>query len=857
MALNNTFELTLRETFEHQLQCSESCIASVGKIVAYTNAEDEISISRGSISDAFHFRSGHPNPIQCMCFGHSTIKLVLATACAKSIYIWRGVDNYFGSCDSIEGTGVQIGKDLGDVSYMSFSKDDVALAACIQREVWIINSISSELIATLTGHDGDVTAAEFCEHKLSLIITVSEDRTYKLWDLSKGEIIYKSSILSAYPFLCVAVNPLELTFACGSSEGRLRIFDLSSEKMLHDVDLLKAIDLFRLEARSKADVSGEVSKVISSDKKCQSRQLLEAEKEVEDSVQPGCSVLSIKYWHRSTNKVVECSSAPATEALQEDLLLVAGCSSAIVVMNANSMEILSIFDFAVPNFAFEVGPLSLIQTYAISVEGNDMTVLVAPIFSKYLYFFKLQDHSSLEGDHQQLTVLSNEPLLANSPLRSDLVKKLQNSVKESKKTEVRKKPPDKMNQKVVFNSKVKSSGYTSKPKTEMFRPQVNKKKSIPTEKNRVGPWGLGLASTSKREEKTYPVESEPPTKCIVDKQLSVKPSPITCMQFSGTGKSFACGFSDSLSLLVKLPDCEKSTSLAGHNGAISSVSFSHDNKWVLTAAADKTAKCWSPSMEEPLLNFTHLKRNIRSKDTIGNKSEENNEQFCKDVNRATFYYLDKFILLTYGNSLCLYKFNLDASKDDVKRYQTSNCYRLVKTLPIEDVQTINTFDAVNAFFSYVVLCACSDKSIVVFDMNKGSIVRTIKEAHSRPVNNIRQNKGSSTTSITPEAYDLFLTAAITDGVKLWDLRTNRCVRKFTSHSNRSHQVGLAYSPCSRFIAVGSEDRSTYIYDIRSSSYLHRLSHQKDVVSALDFHPHQPMLASATISGHVKLYSDVN
>ena len=59
----------------------------------------------------------------------------------------------------------------------------------------------------------------------------------------------------------------------------------------------------------------------------------------------------------------------------------------------------------------------------------------------------------------------------------------------------------------------------------------------------------------------------------------------------------------------------------------------------------------------------------------------------------------------------------------------------------------------------------------------------------------------------PNAYDLFLTAAVGDGIKLWDLRTNRCVRRYDGHVNRSQPVGVAISPCARFIATGSEDRS--------------------------------------------------
>ena len=68
-------------------------------------------------------------------------------------------------------------------------------------------------------------------------------------------------------------------------------------------------------------------------------------------------------------------------------------------------------------------------------------------------------------------------------------------------------------------------------------------------------------------------------------------------------------------------------------------------------------------------------------------------------------------------------------------------------------------------------------------------------------------QGSMFVSHPPSAYDLFLTAAVTDGIKLWDLRTNRCVRRYDGHVNRSQPVGLDISPCARYIATGSEDRS--------------------------------------------------
>ena len=41
------------------------------------------------------------------------------------------------------------------------------------------------------------------------------------------------------------------------------------------------------------------------------------------------------------------------------------------------------------------------------------------------------------------------------------------------------------------------------------------------------------------------------------------------------------------------------------------------------------------------------------------------------------------------------------------------------------------------------------------------------------------------------------------------------------HLNRREKVGLSFSPCMRYLAVGSEDRACYIYDLRTSRVVSR------------------------------------
>uniref|UniRef100_A0A8C9XJG2 WD repeat-containing protein 27 n=1 Tax=Sander lucioperca TaxID=283035 RepID=A0A8C9XJG2_SANLU len=173
------------------------------------------------------------------------------------------------------------------------------------------------------------------------------------------------------------------------------------------------------------------------------------------------------------------------------------------------------------------------------------------------------------------------------------------------------------------------------------------------------------------------------------------------------------------------------------------------------------------------------------------------------------------------------------------RYQQRSVIKLARCITTTSATDITALSAINDFFSYIVLVCGSDRSIQVFDMNKGTVASALPDAHSRAVHCITQNKGSMFSTQAPDSYNLFLTSAVTDGVKIWDLRSLRCVRRYENHLNRCHPCSSAISPCGRFIASGSEDNCAYVYDIRSSRYLHRLQKHSDTVLSVTFNPATP------------------
>lgn len=215
--------------------------------------------------------------------------------------------------------------------------------------------------------------------------------------------------------------------------------------------------------------------------------------------------------------------------------------------------------------------------------------------------------------------------------------------------------------------------------------------------------------------------------------------------------------------------------------------------------------------------------------------------------------MDTFILLSSGPEFCLLKYHLDLCRDDIRRYKPKSRYKPIFRLPMTSGADITSLSAVNDFYSHIVLTAGRDRAVEIFDLNAGCSAAVLAEVHSRPAHRICQNKGSSFIAQPSLAYNLFLTTAVGDGIRLWDLRSLRCVRCFQGHPNRSYPCGAAFSPCGRLVACGAEDRHAYVYEMGSSSFLYRLAGHTDTIAEVAFNPAAPQLVTATLDGKLQLF----
>lgn len=79
--------------------------------------------------------------------------------------------------------------------------------------------------------------------------------------------------------------------------------------------------------------------------------------------------------------------------------------------------------------------------------------------------------------------------------------------------------------------------------------------------------------------------------------------------------------------------------------------------------------------------------------------------------------------------------------------------------------------------------------------------------------------------------------------------------RYNSHINRRESITIALSPCLRYLATGSEDRTARIVDLRGGREIVKLPGHKDVVSGVAFNPLFPQLATCSFDGTVRFYVD--
>nr|CAH8838456.1 unnamed protein product [Trichobilharzia regenti] len=602
-------------------------------------------------------------------------------------------------------------------------------------------------------------------------------------------------------------------------------------------------------------------------------------------------------------------------------------STILVVLSRARLYIINLFnhnimvswkwtDLQLPNWAYihDAGITTTSQSVNFWIRGNNDSVAFFTISLENL--LPGDETNNLSDDLSALSLVARDNLLANSVLNSCDRRQLfqnnsSNNTRRNKTDQSVVKLNKSLNKPVTFGHAIKSSGYAKQePIRKMFHPMVNgRSKSI-------GSKHLMNEGKLTKLTKLYPDTDEVPSVLQLSGSLDSSSTPIYKVAYSPSGNSLASCLGNGICLIAR---CDKNTveekrqrlfssaeALRGHLGPVLYASWSTNSRLLLTCSSDRTARIWriggvkelNKTLTAKVDSTTQLIFDSIHGGATNDYGEKINlqrkksyyEPFQDNISFGNFYYMDSFVYLVSQNIIRLYSYSLSSdNKNILEKGFANNTYKLVGEFPIQTCNQLTSIASVNIFYSYLILCAGSDRRLSILDLNCGQIVQEIKSAHNQCITGIALNQGSlyssfcntnessTNTATLGTGYTVYATVAPKDNIRIWDLRENRypvikLVRfptdaTITTSSAASRNplvppVTAVFSPCgTKLLAGGTTDAnqpSPIIYDIRKPSthplaVLNVESRVSSPATVVDWHPLRPEISSGSHDGVLSIY----
>lgn len=256
---------------------------------------------------------------------------------------------------------------------------------------------------------------------------------------------------------------------------------------------------------------------------------------------------------------------------------------------------------------------------------------------------------------------------------------------------------------------------------------------------------------------------------------------MTCIEFNDDSTLVAAGFQDSYIKLWSLDGKplksvlkrdrhkpqENTRKLIGHSGPVYGVSFSPDNKYLLSCSEDKTVRLWSLDTYTALVSY------------------KGHTQPVWDV---------KFSPLGH--------YFVTASHDQTARlWATDHIYPLrIFAGHINDVDCVEFHPNSNYVFT-----GSSDKTCRMWDVHTGNCVRVFL-GHTNSVNCL---------AVSPDGR--WLASGGEDGIIcVWDIGSGRRLKSMRGHA-RASLYSLAFSRDGTVLVSGCADNSVRVWDVKKNT----------------------------------------
>lgn len=291
------------------------------------------------------------------------------------------------------------------------------------------------------------------------------------------------------------------------------------------------------------------------------------------------------------------------------------------------------------------------------------------------------------------------------------------------------------------------------------------------------------------------------------------------------------------SLIINIQD------LIGHTGDVRYAEFSRDNKYIITASYDNTAKIWELGKDDP--KFT-----LDGHDLWVEYAEFGPRG--KYVVTASYDNTAKVWDLKTGNMV----YDLDSHTDWVEQARFSPDGKRLLTVSsdntgkIWDIETGNELVALKGHTDAIkkgdyspdgmfVVTASYDYTAKVWNSLTGDLVNTL------------HHKGVVTNAEFSPDGTMIITSSYDNTAKVWDASTGALIKTLSGHT--SLLTDATFSPDSRFAATASYDNSAIVWEINTGTIVHTLTGHTAELNTVDFNYDGTKIITASYDNTAKVW----
>jgi len=289
---------------------------------------------------------------------------------------------------------------------------------------------------------------------------------------------------------------------------------------------------------------------------------------------------------------------------------------------------------------------------------------------------------------------------------------------------------------------------------------------------------------------------------------------------------------------------EELLTLTGHEGAVTSVAYSPDGKYLLTGGEDRTVKLWDAATGKEVRTFE------------GHRGPVTSVAFSPDGNLALSGSTDGTLRLwdiAMGRQLQAtdglgWKITSVAFSPNGRVVASAADDNKVKLWQVPNVQPVRSlaghgWRVTSVAFSpdgNYSLSGSEDDSVKLWDVTRGQEVRSFRNGLANVM----------CVAFSPDGHT-GLSGGRDKLVKLWNLNTGRELLRLIGHKQPVRSV--AFSRDGRYAISGSEDNTVKVWDLSTGQEFRTYRDHNAAVTSVAVSPNGRTLASASADGTVKLW----